>query len=68
MTDHGIHNLAKALVHYSNRVQPKDCVMIRGFPLEPVAEPLIKEVIREVLRAGGYPHLSMTPAGISRFS
>jgi aminopeptidase len=37
--------------------------MIRGFPLEPVAEPLVKEVIREVLRAGGYPHLRMTPSG-----
>jgi aminopeptidase len=37
--------------------------MIHGFPLEPVAEPLAKEVIRGVLRAGGYPHLSMTPGG-----
>lgn len=63
MSDPRVRNLARILVQYSTRVQPKDRVMIRGFPLQAVAEPLIKEVVREVLRAGGYPHLRMTPKG-----
>ncbi|TFH34837.1 MAG: aminopeptidase [Anaerolineales bacterium] len=63
IADSRIQNLAKILVHYSTQVQAKDRVMIRGFPLEPSAEPLVMEVVREVLRAGGYPHLRMTPSG-----
>lgn len=63
MADPRIHKLAQLLEHYSTHLQPGDRVMMRGFPLEPVAEPLVRAVIREVLRAGGYPHLRMTPSG-----
>ncbi len=56
MTDSRIKNLAKTIVHYSTRVKPGDRVAIRGFPLTPAAAPLINEISREVLVAGGYPH------------
>ncbi len=59
MNDPRIENLAKILVHYSTRVKPGDKVMIRGFPLEPIATPLIAEVFREVLKAGGHPHIAV---------
>jgi len=53
MADSCIVNLARTMVHYSTRVQPHDRVAIVGAP---VSEPLMKEVFREVLRAGGYPY------------
>ncbi|MCK5635406.1 MAG: aminopeptidase [Anaerolineales bacterium] len=56
MTDPRISNLAKLLVHYSTKVNKGDKVLIRGFPLEPNASPLVMEIIREVLKAGGHPH------------
>jgi aminopeptidase len=59
MNDQRIENLAKLLVHYSTQVKENDKVMIRGFPLEPVATPLIAEIFREVLRAGGHPHIAV---------
>jgi aminopeptidase len=52
MPDQRVSNLAKILVQYSVKVQPKDRVAILGGA---VADPLIREVYREVLRAGGYP-------------
>ncbi|NIM92338.1 MAG: aminopeptidase [Anaerolineales bacterium] len=55
MTDPRVTNLAKILVNYSTKVQPGDKVMIRGFPLQPVGAPLVREVYREVLLAGGLP-------------
>jgi aminopeptidase len=64
MGDPRIQNLAKILVHYSTQVKEGDLVMIRGFPLEPAATPLIAEVFREVLKAGGHPHVAMDPEGI----
>jgi len=59
MNNPRIENLAKILVHYSTKVKENDKVMIRGFPLEPIATPLITEIYREVLKAGGHPHISM---------
>jgi aminopeptidase len=53
MTDPRIVNLAWILVEYCMDVQPGDHVAIVGSPL---AEPLIKEVFRYALRAGGYPY------------
>jgi aminopeptidase len=55
MNDPRISNLAKILVHYSTKVQKDDKVIIRGFPLNPIASPLIVEIYREVLKAGGHP-------------
>ncbi|MFI5272224.1 MAG: aminopeptidase [Ktedonobacterales bacterium] len=50
---------AKTLVGYCLEVQPGETVLINAAP---VAEPLVREVYREVLRAGGHPipriHLS----------
>lgn len=56
MTDLRISNLAKTIVQYSTGVKPGDRVAIRGFPLTPTAAPLINEITREVLAAGGHPH------------
>ncbi len=59
MTDYRIENLARTLVEYSIRVKKGDRVAIGGTTQ---AEPLMREVSRHVLRAGGHPtpvvHLS----------
>ena len=52
MADSCIERLASVLVGYSANVQPGELVTIEG-PL--VATPLIVEIYREVLRAGGNP-------------
>ncbi len=54
MTDPRMVNLARILVHYSTKIKPKDRVAIIG---ETIATPLLREIYREILRAGGYPHL-----------
>ena len=56
MSDSRVSKLAKILVHYSTKVQKGDKVLIRGYPLEPIGSPLVIEVFREVLKAGGHPH------------
>jgi aminopeptidase len=61
MFDPRIENFAKTIVEYSTRVQPGDKVVIRGFPLTAAATPLINAVTEKVLKAGGYPHVLMTP-------
>jgi aminopeptidase len=61
MADPRVVNLANILVHYSTKVQPKDRVAIIG---EPVAFPLLREIYREVLGAGGFPHLHFTDTEI----
>jgi aminopeptidase len=53
MSDPRIKNLAKTIVNYSIKAQAGDHVAIVGSPL---AEPLIKEIFREVLRVGGHPY------------
>ena len=56
MADQRIVNLAKTLVQYSTKVQPGDLVGINASPL---TMPLLKEVVREVTRAGGHPQVMM---------
>ncbi len=56
MSDPRVLNLGRTLVHFSTGVRPKDRVAIIG---SPNAAPLIREVFRETLRGGGYPHLMM---------
>lgn len=63
MTDSRIKNLAHILVNYSTGVKPGDKVMIWGFPLQPVAAPLIRELYREVLRVGGFPFTYLSVEG-----
>ncbi len=64
MTDPRLVNLARLLVRYSTEVKPGDKVCIRGAPLEPQATPLVQEIYREVLRAGGFPSVHLTPEGL----
>ncbi len=54
MTDKRISNLAKTLVNYCVEVKESDRV---GIIAQPPATPLLQEVLREVLRSGGYPYL-----------
>jgi aminopeptidase len=48
-------NLAKILVHYATEVQPGDEVLIFAYPSMYASMPLVEEVYREALRAGGHP-------------
>ena len=57
MTDPRVTNLARILVQYSTKIKPKDRVAIIG---QPAAALLIRELYREVLHAGGFPHSLIT--------
>lgn len=52
MIDPRVTNLAKLLVNYSTQVKPGNWVAVRG---DVTALPLVNEVVRQVLRAGGHP-------------
>ncbi len=52
MADARIRRWAETLTHYCLYVQPGETVLIQATPL---AAPLVKEVYREILRAGGHP-------------
>lgn len=54
MADPRVTNLARTLVNYSVEVKEKDLV---GIIAQPPATPLVGEVVRQVLRRGGYPYL-----------
>jgi aminopeptidase len=58
MPDPRLEKLADVLVHYSTGVKPNDLVRIVG---PPVARPLVVELYRAVLRAGGHPIVDMIP-------
>jgi aminopeptidase len=64
MSDPRVSKLAQILIQYSTKVQKGDKVLIRGFPLEPIATPLIVETFREILRAGGHPHFFVDPEDV----
>jgi aminopeptidase len=55
MSDRRLTGLAELIVKYSTAVQPGDKVIIWGFPLEPIAAPLVREIYTQVLAAGGNP-------------
>ena len=57
MTDPRLSNLADILVNYSNKVKPGDWAIILG---NMVAEPLLAEIQKYVLRAGGHPNVMMS--------
>jgi aminopeptidase len=63
MPDPRVVNLARTLVEYSTGVRPRDHVAILGGP---AAAPLIREVYRHVLRAGGHPYVFSAPDGLDR--
>ncbi len=56
MLDPRVKKLAHVLVHYSTTVKPGDKVRIGGTP---ASEPLLREVYREVVRAGAHPLVRM---------
>ncbi len=56
MTDPRLEKLAATLVNYSVAVQPGDWVIINGHVL---ALPLVQEVTRYVLQAGGNPSINL---------
>jgi aminopeptidase len=58
MIDPRVNRLAKVLVRYSRKVKRGQVVLVAG---PTAAEPLILEVGREVLRAGGHPVYRMLP-------
>ncbi len=61
MSDTRIEELADLLVNYSVRAGKGDRVVIEGSSL---AQPLIKAVYAQVLKAGGQPLLMVQPEGI----
>jgi aminopeptidase len=56
MTDRRLENLARILVQYSTEIKPGDHVAIYT---QPVAMPLVEQVYRQVLAAGGYPYVQL---------
>ncbi len=58
MIDPRVNRLAKVLVRYCRKVKRGQVVLIAG---PAAAEPLLLEVGREVLRAGGHPMYRMAP-------
>jgi len=59
MTDPRVSKLAQILVNYSVKVKQGDLIFIRGYEFSLEATPLFREVYREVLRAGGHPHVTL---------
>ena len=60
MAEHRLERLAGVLVDYSTRVQEGDLVSI---DTGPAAAPLVRELWRRVLEAGGHPHLRLDVDG-----
>ena len=58
-----LNKYAQLLVNYSLEVQPGERVMVDSTTL---AEPLIREIYREILKAGGIPHIDMKFRGQNR--
>jgi aminopeptidase len=61
MYDPRMRNLANILVNYSVGVKPGDLVGITLYGSILVGYPLFPELLREILRAGGYPHFYLLP-------
>ena len=62
LLDSRISKWAQTIVNYSVEVKPKQKVMIRG---SYAAMPLIKEVYREVIKAGGLPDFRLSESELS---
>jgi len=58
VNDPQLDKLADVLVNYSTAVRPGDLIRLAG---PPVARPLVVALYRAVLKAGGHPHLTITP-------
>lgn len=64
MHDPRLDKLAQVLVQYSTAVRPGDLVWLAG---STITEPLIVAIYREVLRAGGHPHVELVPEACSQW-
>ena len=62
MIDPRCVKLADVLVNYSVAVRPGDWVVIQG---EMLTAPMIEEIYRQVLRAGGHPNTQIGTPGIN---
>ena len=56
-----VDRLAALLVEHSTQIGPGDRVVLEA---EPVAEPLLRALVRRILHAGGHPHLLVSLPGI----
>ncbi|HEY7087203.1 MAG TPA: aminopeptidase [Tepidisphaeraceae bacterium] len=65
MRDSRLQKLADVLVNYSVAVKPGQLVRISG---PSAAQPLVIEVFREVLKAGGHPHVRMSPEQLAEIT
>lgn len=57
MVDPRMVKLAEILVGYSVKIKPGDWVLVRGHV---ASEPLVAEVVRQVVKAGGNPSVQMS--------
>ncbi|HEX7973489.1 MAG TPA: aminopeptidase [Anaerolineales bacterium] len=62
MADQRVEKLARILVGYSIQVKPGDWVAIQG---NMMALPLVNEVVRGVLRAGGHPSILLESSDLT---
>ena len=63
MEDPRIHRLAQTLVRYSVGVRPGDKVVLSCQGSIVAAVPMLTELFREVVRAGGHPHVMLGQTG-----
>src|SRR5437588_8466867 len=62
MTDMRLQCMAQVLVRYSLAIKKGDRLAIQTGP---AAAPLVREVVREALRAGAYPETLVSLPGVS---
>jgi aminopeptidase len=65
LSDTRIHNYAKILVEHSTRVAPGDRILIEATT---AAEPLVREMFKQILQRGGLPHPMIAIPGMMPFS
>lgn len=63
MVDERISTLAGNLVNYSCAVKPGEKVLVESVGFEP---PLVRELVKEVYRAGGLPFVTIKDAAVER--
>lgn len=61
MYDPRIRALAKVLVEFSASIETGDRVLIQA---QPVAEPLVLQLVEAILKAGGHPHVLIRPPSL----
>ena len=61
MPDPRISRLAKLVVEYCVSIKPGDEVLLKA-GVEAI--PLIREIVKEAVSKGGYPHIILSESGI----